>query len=220
MNLRFIAYLINPALFNNLSQTSLNSQKSFISSPGRVTIKISFPFFIAGRFSSIIFLNTLFILFLTVAFFDTFWETTKPKRESSKSFLAVLRVRKSSLNPFPFLKTLSKSFFFFNRLFCGSMKKNYTVNCRLFFFLLLFKVRLPPLVAFLFLKPWVFFLFFFFLWYVMDISKHFFIISKKMVWVNEPPGLISTNFPQIINSCRLFCFILLPLTLWYNAQWY
>ena len=108
--------LIKFALCSNLSQTSLNSQKSFISNPGRVTIKTSFPFFIKGRFFSMISLNTLLILFLTVAFFDTFWETTKPKRENFKSFLAVFSVKKSSLNPFPFLKTLSKSFFFFSRL--------------------------------------------------------------------------------------------------------
>jgi len=117
--------LIKFALSSNLSQTSLNSQKSFISNPGRVTIKTSFPFFIKGRFFSMISLNTLLILFLTVAFFDTFWETTKPKRENFKSFLAVFSVKKSSLNPFPFLKTLSKSFFFFSRLFWGSIKKLY-----------------------------------------------------------------------------------------------
>lgn len=56
----------------------------------------------------------LFTLFLRTAFLETFCETTKPILVVFKLFLTVFKIKKSFARSFPFLSTLSKSFFLFN----------------------------------------------------------------------------------------------------------
>ena len=79
------------------------------------------PFFIFFRFYLIIPLILLLILFLTTAFFETFWLTTNPNLLWPKPFPATLKIKKPFLRLFPFLKISSKSFFFFILFIFGNI---------------------------------------------------------------------------------------------------
>ncbi len=96
---------------------SSSSQKSFFSKPGLAIKTTSHPSLIFGNFMFTVALSLLFILFLKTAFFETFLETINPKRLSSKLFFTNLNDKKFSLNFFPFLNALSKSFLFLRQLF-------------------------------------------------------------------------------------------------------
>lgn len=74
----------------------------------------SYPGFIFISRGLIASLNLLFILLRTTAFFEIFCPTAKPILFSFKLFLNIFKIKKFSFRLFPFLITLSKSFFFFN----------------------------------------------------------------------------------------------------------
>lgn len=101
-------------------------------SPGRTIITTSTPPFILGSnglIASFIFLLTWF---LVTAFFENFLLTTIPKRGLLSLFFSIFKNKKSSLKDFPRLKTFSKSFLFFSRLFFGSMLGAQKLDRKLF----------------------------------------------------------------------------------------
>lgn len=111
------------AFLRSLFIVSSISQKLFVSNPGRATRIKSFPFFISRNFCATTSLSRLLILLRTVAFFETFRETIMPQRLSSRPLETYFKNKKPSLNPFPFLKTIPKSFFPLRRFLFFNMAR-------------------------------------------------------------------------------------------------
>jgi len=112
------------AFFIRLLTVFSVSRKSFLSSPGNATNRLSVPGFISFILFWTALLILLFILFLTTACLETFWETMNPNRLLSKSLFAVLKIKKPSLKRRPCLKTFLISSVFLSRLFKGSIFLN------------------------------------------------------------------------------------------------
>ena len=86
------------------------ASKSALVVLGRATKTKSNPCFIFSALAASDIL--LLILFLTVAFLETFRLTTKPNRLIFRLFFATFKINRLFLKLLPFLKITSKSFFF------------------------------------------------------------------------------------------------------------
>jgi len=152
--------------------SSFISSKLFSFIFGKAIITISVPFLSESKELLTASFIRLLALFLSTALGETFLLTIKPILGSGSLVFKTLKYITDPLIFSPCFKTFSKSFFFFNLFFKGSIMLNRKL-CS-FLALLLFKIFLPLAVLERLIKPWVVFLFSF--WPISCNSHNFWLL--------------------------------------------
>ena len=187
---------------------ALASARLAAANPGSVTRTMSCPprtsgmqYFTASR-------SSLFMRLRSTALAATCFDTTMPNRTPSFFAARAFKKRRPSLTPLPFPNTSLKSLVLRSRAVWGSIVKAYGVRRLRPFCLRLCTVFLPPFVLFLFKKPWVPALFFFFGWYVILIPQSILRRDWEINMSNPIQPPLSTYCPHVLPTRNNFPLIL------------